>query len=356
MTARFDKHYQIDTALSLTSDSAMLAWLARVNLTQGWGTTGSVRLNEHELFVKKVPLTDREMSKAYSTKNLYRIPSWYSYGVGSAGFGAFRELAAQRKTTNWVLGGETSAFPLLHHYRILPITQPVLPIDDLDGYVAYWNDSQSVRRYMLDRAQSKFELVMFIENLMPFPAWIDRHPGKLPGMVQSALKNVEFMQANGMIHFDAHAQNWLTDGQQVNFTDFGLVLDESFELSSSERAFMKQHRNFDYAQVIATVGDAVGYQYLGLDKTTQKKIEKALVVAAGEGYRFFQELIRNASALHDAKLMLLPAVYRKHLGRYLSIIETKNDFFLKLRTGKKRVDQYPRRKLNRLLKATGVLS
>ena len=58
----------------------------------------------------------------FSTKNLYDLPTYYQYGVGSAGFGVFRELVANIKTTNWVLQGAIANFPLLYHARIIPFS------------------------------------------------------------------------------------------------------------------------------------------------------------------------------------------------------------------------------------------
>jgi hypothetical protein len=41
-------------------------------------------------------------------------------GVGSAGFGAWRELATHIMTTNWVITGESVNYPMMYHRRILP--------------------------------------------------------------------------------------------------------------------------------------------------------------------------------------------------------------------------------------------
>ncbi len=48
---------------------------------------------------------------------------YYHYGIGSAGFGVFRELVANIKITNWVLEGAITNFPLLYHYRVIPIVR-----------------------------------------------------------------------------------------------------------------------------------------------------------------------------------------------------------------------------------------
>ena len=73
-----------------------------------------------------------------SARNTFRLPDYYHYGVGSAGFGVSRELATHRRATEWVMNGIES-FPLLYHARV--ITRAA-PSDDLrftlDEYVARW--------------------------------------------------------------------------------------------------------------------------------------------------------------------------------------------------------------------------
>jgi hypothetical protein len=70
-------------------------------------------------------------------------------GLGSAGFGAWRELAAHIMTTNWVLSDEHRAFALLYHWRVLPgpaATEGVFAeFGGLDGAVAHWEGSAAVR-------------------------------------------------------------------------------------------------------------------------------------------------------------------------------------------------------------------
>ena len=53
------------------------------------------------------------------------------------------------------------------------------------------------------------------------------------------------MSARGLVHFDAHFDNLLTDGRQVYFADFGLALSRDFELSAEEDAFLTDHLVYD---------------------------------------------------------------------------------------------------------------
>ena len=75
------------------------------------------------VFVKQVRLTDleRQPENVGSTANLFDLPFFCHYGVGTIGgpgFGAWRELAAHTMTTSWVLAGEHEGFPLIYHGRV----------------------------------------------------------------------------------------------------------------------------------------------------------------------------------------------------------------------------------------------
>ena len=104
------------------------------------------------VFVKRVPLTDleRHPDNVMSTANLFELPLGCQYGVGSPGFGVWRELTANMMTTSWVLAGRASSFPLMYHWRVLDGTATAGPLadelTDVERTVAYWHGSSGVRR------------------------------------------------------------------------------------------------------------------------------------------------------------------------------------------------------------------
>lgn len=53
---------------------------------------------------------------------------------------------------------------------------------------------------------------------------------------------ISFMNSRGLLHFDAHFENILTDGQRLYFADYGLALSSGFELSPDEAGFFDRHR------------------------------------------------------------------------------------------------------------------
>src|SRR5262245_26867743 len=80
-----------------------------------WGRNQVIDIGRSKVFVKRVPVTDVEYENMFSTRNLYDLPTFYNYGLGSVGLGVFRELVTHIKTTNWVLDGAIGTFPLMYH-------------------------------------------------------------------------------------------------------------------------------------------------------------------------------------------------------------------------------------------------
>ena len=66
-----------------------------------------------------------------------------------------------------------------------------------------------------------------------------------PWVERRLLAVAEFMTGRGMVHFDVHPGNVLTDGHELYVTDFGLALSTRFALTPVEAEFLQQHRDFD---------------------------------------------------------------------------------------------------------------
>ncbi|MER6473575.1 protein kinase family protein [Streptomyces collinus] len=234
------------------------------------GRAAELEVDGLRVFVKRVPLTDLELTgdRIRSTANLFGLPLFYQYGVGSAGFGAWRELAAHLMTTSWVLSDEYAGFPLLYHWRVLPDTPPDGFVDafgGVEGAVAHWDGSAAVRRRLEAIGAASFSLVLFLEYVPHTLAdWLrdTRHaagPGSVNGSAdrsraylwaEDALREgTEFMSGRGLVHFDAHFRNVLTDGRRVYFADLGLALSRDFELSTAARGFLTDHLPYDRSYV-----------------------------------------------------------------------------------------------------------
>jgi hypothetical protein len=217
------------------------------------GTSAALEVEGVPVFVKQVPVTRRELlpGNVRSTANLFGLPGFYQYGLGSAGFGAWRELAAHIMTTNWVLSDEHRAFPLLYHWRLLrgPVaTEGVFAeFGGLDGAVAHWDGSPAVRDRLQALRDSPSRLVLFLEHVpQTLAAWMADQDVSAFFQVDTKLADTTaFMREHGLVHFDAHFLNILTDGHGLYFSDFGLALCDRFDLSDQEMAFLREHRYYD---------------------------------------------------------------------------------------------------------------
>ncbi|MFD5779165.1 protein kinase family protein [Streptomyces sp. NPDC126933] len=260
--ARLATYGSVSTHLSLLSDRRLGEVVAAATpLGSGIGgrsaelTVGGVRV-----FVKRVPLTDIEMrpENARSTANLFGLPMFYQYGVGSSGFGAWRELAVHTMTTNWVLGNEYEGFPLMYHWRVLPDSHPQGFADEfggIEGAVAHWEGSSAVRERLEAIGRSSSSLVIFLEHVPhTLSVWLSDQRKAAPEVevgptyawVEEALtRGAAFMSSRGLVHFDAHFNNVLTDGRLIYFADFGLALSSGFELSEDEAEFLSDHLAYD---------------------------------------------------------------------------------------------------------------
>jgi len=229
-------------------------------LSVGYGENVALSVDGVPVFIKKVPLTDLELKpeNIRSTANIFNLPTFYQYGIGSAGFGAWRELAANVMITNWVLTGQCENFPIMYHFRVLPGIMPkideVEQKADLEESVKFWDNSPAVRTRLQALTDSSHFVIIFLENIPTrLNVWLDEQFTKGTDAVDTAAlmieKNLEattkFMAAHGMYHFDAHFSNIMTDGCRLYFADMGLATSIYFDLSPEEITFVSQHKTYD---------------------------------------------------------------------------------------------------------------
>ncbi|MFE6286083.1 protein kinase family protein [Streptomyces sp. NPDC057877] len=262
-SARLTAHGAVSTSLTLCSDSRLRELLDTATpLGSGiGGTSVLLEVDETPVFVKQIPLTDleRQPENVHSTTNLFGLPLFCHYGVGTIGgpgFGAWRELAAHTMTTNWVLTGAHEGFPLLYHWRVLPGPGQPLPdeLADVERAVAYWGGGSAVRHRIEALRHSTALLTLFLEYIpQNLHDWLGTRIGagdeaaeRACAMVDDELESgISFMNAHGLLHFDAHFQNILTDGHRLFFTDYGLAISSHFQLPHDEADFFDRHRAYD---------------------------------------------------------------------------------------------------------------
>lgn len=205
------------------------------------GHTSRLVVQGTPVFLKRVALTDLEAAHPHQTANLFDLPGFFQYGVGSAGFGVWRELAAHQRATEWVLTGQCAGFPLLHHWRIVPRKPEQQPIDET---VEYWDGNAAVRRRLTALGEATSSVLLALEFV---PETLSDRLSARPeeALTEQYLATIAFMSSQGMVHFDAHPRNALADDRQVYLTDFGLATDLGFDLTPAETSFLTRHLDFD---------------------------------------------------------------------------------------------------------------
>lgn len=269
---RVATYADVSTALALLSDRRLADLVAAApiaNVGIG-GTGGVVEVGGTRVFAKRVLLTDLERRPEHMlcTANLFGLPTYCQYGVGSPSFGAWRELAAHVMTTNWVLAGRIEGFPLLYHWRVLDGLPPDLPrsdeLADVAAVVRYWHGAPGVRDRVTGLASASASVLLFLEYVPHSLAdWLagqvaagDDAVGAACALVERDLTTVvPAMNAHGLRHFDAHFRNILTDGNRLYVGDFGLATSTRFELSPEEADFAALHERHDEAYALTQLAN-----------------------------------------------------------------------------------------------------
>ncbi len=249
--ARIGHHQRLSAFLAAKRDSDLVALIdtGRSESVGVGGGTAVLDVDGVPVFAKRIPLTERELANQGSTANLFDVPVFCQYGVGAGpGFSVWRELAANIIVTEGVLAGETRAFPMLYHWRVLPGRAPIADDHaDVDAVVAAKGGSPAVRARLDALAAASSSLVLFCEYI-PYPVreWLREKPiGKAAAVERQFSEIVTFLSDRQLLHMDAHLGNIRTDGERIYLSDFGLVTSPNFDLSPAERDFAERHATHD---------------------------------------------------------------------------------------------------------------
>jgi len=358
LAARVARHEAVSTALAALDDRELGALVDRAPVVAVGigGTAVAIEVDGVPVFAKRVALTDleRRQENVGSTANLFRLPTFTHYGIGSAGGGVWRELAAHVMTTSWVLDGRCGSFPLLHHWRVLDGSPPVVSTPRQRAeQVAYWNGSPAVADRLDAIADASAAVVLFCEYLpTTLHDWLTAQVAA--GAVDAACAMVErelpaavsFMNANGLLHFDAHFTNVLTDGRHLYLTDFGLATSPTFDLSADERAFVDAHADHDPCYVVTHL---VNWLVAALTGATDRAdrvafVRRCAATSTTDATGWMAHVAgRTGHMCHPPGLWGHAADV---IRRYAPIAVVLNDFYDRL-VGQSRLTPYPADELRR---------
>ncbi|MFF7869939.1 protein kinase family protein [Streptomyces qaidamensis] len=339
---RLGDYDAVATSLALLGDAELHELVHRAT-PLGTGIGGSsarLDVSGTPIFVKRVPLTDLELRPEHrrSTANLFGLPMICQYGIGGPGFGAWREVSAQTMTTNWVLSGQFQGFPLMYHWRVLPEEDPhrAEELADVEKAVAYWGGSAGVRRRVEALHRSSACVTLFLEYLpQTLHSWLttqvqagDEALDRACSLAEKELvAGTSFMNGRGLLHFDAHFENILTDGRRLYFADFGLALSTRFDLTRPEADFYDEHSAYDRCY------------------TASYLVNWLITALYGGDWEIREELIRAWA--EGRQPTGAPPGVAEVLTRNAPVAEVMTDFYRALQ-GKSRRTPYPRKRLERL--------
>ncbi|GGW77736.1 protein kinase family protein [Streptomyces lomondensis] len=341
--ARLAAYSAVSTSLALRSDRRLSELVdAATSLGSGiGGRSALLEVDGRPVFVKRVPLTDLERLPEHvrSTANLFGLPAFCQYGVGGPGFGAWRELAVHTMTTNWVLAGQYQGFPMMYHWRVLPDTAALAEeLADVERVVAYWGGSPEVRRRIEALRRSSASIALFLEYIpQTLHEWLteriqagDESADRACSLVERELEaGTSFMNARGVLHFDAHFRNILVDGRRLYFADYGLALSSRFDLSPSETRFFDLHSSYDRCYTRSWLVNWLITALYGYEREERL----ALIRACAEG-----------EAPPDG-----PQEARAILTRHAPLAAVLTDFYCRIQD-ESREAPYPAKALSRLLR------
>ncbi len=221
-------------------------------------------------------------------------------------------------------------------------------------YVEYWGNNANVGRYLLDRANANHELILFMEHLPHvLEPWLLKHPDKLQRSLDDLRSTIDFLRKHGVIHFDAHFYNILTDGEQAYLADFGLALDRSFALTKEEEQFFSQHTYYDYGEVLACLDFLVFRSYDALPVSAKCRVKERYGIDESSPHdERLPVFLNNIEAIHSDRVMKLDKEYVASVVQYRGIIALMHDFYSALRRNNRKDTKFPHAKLRRMLKET----
>ncbi len=357
---RKEKYFQLSSQLAQLDNAQLQALFSNSDSNLGWGQNHTITLGQSQMFVKRIPVTGTEYHNLFSTKNLYDLPTYFNYGIDSAGLGVFRELITHLKTTHWVLEEEITSFPLMFHYRILPLSRQSDKADlkQIKRFVEYWGNCREIEAYMLDRAEATHQLILFLEYL-PYTlnTWLQGNLSEFQNPLDSLCKTVAFLRTKGIIHFDAHFGNVLTDGEQTYLTDFGLALDQSFALSVEEHAFFQQNTVYDYGEILLNLGHLILSSYDSCPESDRNRLIKKYDIQKDlHPPQVRRLLLENIESIQAEGIMPLDETYVASVVKYRSIIDLMHNFLAEMSRNPRKDTVFPQAKLRSLLEETGFLS
>ena len=187
---------------------------------------------------------------------------------------------------------------------------------DIEASVTYWEGSLAVRDRFEARQKASAEIILFLEY---FPEnlhqWFSTQVSTGAETAISAVKMVEnnleavtsFISTRGLLHFDAHFRNILTDGHSLYLTDFGLATCSQFELSEIESRFFKSHLKYDRCLTVTNFVNLLATTLVG-DESRDSLLTE---YATGQATKSLDHSIASIMQRYAPVAIVMNRFYRK---------------------------------------------
>jgi hypothetical protein len=150
--------------------------------------------------------------------------------------------------------------------------------------------------------------------------------------------DIAFMNSHGLLHFDAHFRNILTDGHRLYLGDLGLATSPRFDLSADEQNFATRNLSHD-----------AGYAVMELVNWLVTNVVGVAVPDSGGPVDRNTYIRRCAAGTQPANV---PAPVSTVISRYAPVATVMNDFYWKL-FGDSREAPYPTEEIARGMAVIG---
>jgi hypothetical protein len=148
---------------------------------------------------------------------------------------------------------------------------------------------------------------------------------------------------------------WPRSGiKQVFLSDFGLVLDRSFDLSRRERDFFAKHRYYSYGQFLCPLADHIYTRFRNLSDSRRQQLVILCDLADDIKNRDSKiVLAENVERIDATGLLRLDPRYVETLTNGRKVIRFMREFQSKQHQNRRKNTEYSQAALRRLLGETG---
>ena len=76
MEKRINNYYKFNTDLTNISTDKLNKLIKDGKIGKGYGINAIIKVNNSKIFVKSIPVTQKEYDNSFDTRNLYNLPTY----------------------------------------------------------------------------------------------------------------------------------------------------------------------------------------------------------------------------------------------------------------------------------------